>query len=131
MRDPDAHYTPGPWKRHEDNPLRIVAVTDADQDIAGLPWPPTPSIGRVRADANGQLIAAAPDLIEAMTWLLVAVTQQEFDETYRDHPAFRNAKQVLLMALFGAEVLTDGRCTNPQLCGPRLPVPPLPATDRR
>ena len=60
--------TPGPWTAHGctlyAGPNRIAQTWDAEYD--GLPTP--------EMEANARLIAAAPQLLEALTWALSQIS---------------------------------------------------------
>jgi len=68
-------HTPGPWTAHGctlyAGPNRIAQTWDAEYD--GLPTP--------EMEANAQLIAAAPELLEALKWAL----EQIADDLSPDH----------------------------------------------
>jgi hypothetical protein len=62
-----AKHTPGPWQVNHNNPLQVC---DADGEVRGCApiataWTPTQQITR-EAVANARLIAAAPELLEAL-----------------------------------------------------------------
>jgi hypothetical protein len=74
----DSKHTPGPWRSIIDDsggqwsgwPLCVVAVDDPDRDVVrpGGQWPYDwgPATSQREAVANARLIAAAPDLLEAL-----------------------------------------------------------------
>ena len=74
----EAKHTPGPWKQHPDYPLIIkednAPISDEGVTIAnttaheGSGYFPNPSQGR----ANARLIAAAPELLEALQEIVAA-----------------------------------------------------------
>ncbi len=58
-------HTPGPWKpTYESDPYRLVDHTDG-REIAAVS-----GVDNENRDANARLIAAAPDLLEALKGLL-------------------------------------------------------------
>lgn len=74
----DAQHTPGPWsqshrRRHDGMYSTEVYCADG-YTIASCAWYPRPvdpatgTIGTYR-EANARLIAAAPDLLEALEWI--------------------------------------------------------------
>lgn len=62
-------HTPGPWKVREDY-AGAQSVVSADAFLARVGPPNTE-----QAEANARLIAAAPELLEALQGLLAAVEQ--------------------------------------------------------
>lgn len=66
-------HTPGPWRISTANPCEVNAGKGAESmgvasahnyDIEGIFCPPT------QAQANARLIAAAPELLEALLWIM-------------------------------------------------------------
>ena len=72
---PMPSHTPGPWIAHGctlyAGPNRIAQTWDAEYD--GLPTP--------EMEANAKLAAAAPQLLEALTWALAQIS----DDLDPDH----------------------------------------------
>ncbi len=63
-----AKYTPGPWRVEHDYKPYIIHGNGADQivcSIVGL------AAGSKHADANARLVSAAPQLLEALTELIL------------------------------------------------------------
>jgi hypothetical protein len=61
----EAGFTPGPWAIRDDAPSMIAK---GDSDIAEVcDWWPQENM--VEAEANRNLIAAAPELYEALEWI--------------------------------------------------------------
>lgn len=71
-------HTPGPWKENSDSdiatvlshPYAIVALGVIVADVTDVP----------EQEANARLIAAAPDLLEALTDLYAAVARLMLDD---------------------------------------------------
>ena len=62
----DTKHTPGPWKltEHDERSARIESRLEFIARIEGIDW------GSEECKANARLIAAAPDLLEALKNLL-------------------------------------------------------------
>jgi len=75
-------HTPGPWKAHLNVPTariegHIIKVDDdVECPIASL-WVGGGTEGKPRQKANATLIAAAPDMLEALEELMGAITLEE------------------------------------------------------
>ena len=67
-----AQHTPGPWAVQEPMDHELWIVEDGKEAyewrvIAGLPWPSEKGdIARKQVEANARLIAASPDMLEAL-----------------------------------------------------------------
>lgn len=57
-----SNYTPGPWKLAAG---RLIETTSGGFTIGREGWAGTP----VELDANARLVAAAPELAEALRWI--------------------------------------------------------------
>jgi hypothetical protein len=80
-------HTPGPWTAHGctlyAGPNRIAQTWDAEYD--GLPTP--------EMEANAKLAAAAPQLLEALTWALAQIS----DDLDLDHQESLESAHGLVM----------------------------------
>lgn len=74
-------YTPGPW-----------AVSGKATINGGRGW--IASVSTQNRDANARLIAAAPELLEALVWLEVYLR----DTPHHNAPAAANARKVIAKA---------------------------------
>lgn len=61
-------YTPGPWTYHEEDNIFMV-TTPAGRRVAEF-QPRSIHVGEAERNANGHLIAAAPDMLEALEHIL-------------------------------------------------------------
>ena len=99
----DAKFTPGPWEYHDHSFGEIVvykpgddegAICVLDADVDGYAWKDYYS-GSEEQKCNAILIAAAPDLYEA---LVVAATSMAVSGYAEDHPAIKTALTALSKA---------------------------------
>lgn len=83
-------FTPGPWKMQESSTRPVTVYSDRGS-IAYLSWVGSESNNQTSV-ANAHLIAAAPDLLEALQGLM-----------YQDcgEPAFINARAAIAKATGG------------------------------
>lgn len=58
----NTEYTPGPWEMDECNGRIEINNVETLFTVATIPWP----VENKRARANARLIAAAPELLEAL-----------------------------------------------------------------
>lgn len=80
-------HTPGPWKVFE-NPegLPVVESTGPHADaVAHIRWARREADG-AEVDANARLIAAAPDLLEALRLAIQFVEKPKLVDALRDLP---------------------------------------------
>jgi len=75
----NAKHTPGPWFYDEDFQL---VETDDGQFLASMKFSQSPAVGA--AEANGTLIAAAPDLLEALQELSKSFISKYIDDERSD-----------------------------------------------
>ena len=61
-------HTPGPWRRYKDKTGRVSKIEGRGRRVCTF----QPS--DLNAEANASLIAAAPDLLEALEWYAEKVT---------------------------------------------------------
>jgi len=77
-----AQHTPGPWEWHRDHPTDVIYCPTCGCSLATI------DIGcgdKAEQQANARLIAAAPDLLEALSWFINDIdgthtVMVEFDE---------------------------------------------------
>lgn len=62
----EAKYTPGPWMHHISDVRGTLCVVAADTWICGEIWNDVAPLPEREAKANARLIAAAPELFEAL-----------------------------------------------------------------
>ena len=74
---PSAKYTPGPWSHGA--PAWFRGRSNPEDGKRPITAGDSPVIGNVYGAANARLIAAAPDLVEALKWC-VEVIQGEADQ---------------------------------------------------
>lgn len=83
-------HTPGPWKierASDPGPFHFHYLVDATDKIVASTWaPPSES----ESEANARLIAAAPDLLEALRGV-VRVADRKTDEFDAAHAAIAKA----------------------------------------
>lgn len=98
----ETKWTPGPWNqsyRLDQDGMYNTEVYDAlGKTIATLAWHPVPIKGgwATDRDANARLIAASPDLYEALTVLLSNVGDYELGSSR--HQAINIAETALTRA---------------------------------
>ena len=73
-------YTPGPWRTRKDDNNFLLVLQNGDKDAT---WPAIAAIDleewghdRNEAHANLQLIAAAPELLEACKYLIHLIGEE-------------------------------------------------------
>lgn len=59
-------HTPGPWVAFADHPEGAIPVRADGLLVAVCRYSQNPRIGKENAEANAHLIAAAPELLEAL-----------------------------------------------------------------
>lgn len=88
-------FTPGPWQylRSPSGPIRVGPSHNCT--VAVAPFPPTGD-----QEANARLIAAAPELFDALNALVNAVSPDDNDKSYEPHfrPALKAARTALAKA---------------------------------
>lgn len=93
-------YTPGPWRvvfydagdrEHYDHNGPCPSIWADDHDCSVLHWDgfkqkywSSANGNQNQIEANARLIAAAPDLLEALRKITLAVAMQERDQLYPD-----------------------------------------------
>lgn len=74
-----AEHTPGPWEIgpecNGDKPEDAIGVLGSDDYIVADVWRDVEELA-IRADANARLIAAAPELLEALKAVIGALRQE-------------------------------------------------------
>ena len=65
-------HTPGPWKVQ-----RSVDVVDSTREHVVVHWMPWEELDTTR-QANARLIAAAPDMLEALEGVVTALTRDDY-----------------------------------------------------
>ena len=90
-------HTPGPWKAR----ARCVTNDGTQDEMAGLGWniegPREPSRGQFSKAADACLVAAAPDLLEALVAMMDFVNPNESLPT-EEYPALSKAYAALAKA---------------------------------
>jgi hypothetical protein len=74
-------YTPGPWEIDRDRAGSLLGVTPRLRRPGDAPVCFTPPIV-ANAEADARLIAASPDLLEALDWLLASIEADPKGERY-------------------------------------------------
>lgn len=90
-----AKHTPGPWSYREPDLGRFIVTTKtgkASSDVAALVTDTKINImsqGRTRAEreANARLIAAAPELLDALKWVFGELEASQHSLTVKDQYA--------------------------------------------
>jgi len=88
-------FTPGPWQVNHSDPLQVC---DTDGDVRGCSPIATTHGPRVEAKANARLIAAAPELLEAVTLAYAFLAGGSCYETERWRAAFDAARAAIAKA---------------------------------
>ena len=107
-----SEHTPGPWKAHGAHLINDdLLVTGPDnKTLAAISFRPGSGCGGVAtAKANARLIAAAPDLLEA----LGNIVSDNFENTQRGYAIFRATQEVAekaRAAIDKAVTKPEGRC---------------------
>lgn len=74
-----AQHTPGPWRIDCDGTLCAPADKDKgrlyDEILAAFPWSSFKEFNEYKNKANARLIAAAPDLLEALKSVLAGIAE--------------------------------------------------------
>ena len=103
-----AKFTPGPWVQHPSFPWIIKQdqrpIADAEDGVTvcnttaheGSGFFPTPEEGR----ANARLIAAAPELLEALQWALDAMAAR--NPVWTEGERYAAARAAIAKATGGA-----------------------------
>jgi hypothetical protein len=60
------HHTPGPWQVNSNDPLHVCDADGESRGCSPIAFVQVGNDGRWTAKANARLIAAAPDLLEAL-----------------------------------------------------------------
>ncbi len=84
-------HTPGPWQVNHNDPLHVCDADGESRGCSPIAFVQVANDGRWAARANARLIAAAPDLLEALQSVLFTL-EQEGDSSviapaYRAHLA--------------------------------------------
>jgi hypothetical protein len=79
-------HTPGPWSVEDGT---IVCFSNSEYELC-----------RTEISADARLIAAAPELLEALSWCIAALNSRGIDSTTGE---LDRAKQILAKATGGAE----------------------------
>ena len=81
MSNKETKHTPGPWETLPDGDTFFIRVSDKAKPIAKLTWA---CIRRAELKANARLIAAAPELLEALEDALACLERlEDKDGAYR------------------------------------------------
>jgi hypothetical protein len=79
----ETKWTPGPWSVADDGCIRC-SDANADYLIYASPWRSDAWSGDVQAIANGTLMAAAPDLYDALNRMLANYRSDGSEASERD-----------------------------------------------
>ena len=88
----ETKYTPGPWQvegydpaHKESNGVQVVVVFSQTHEVARCRYNCCAGLPLERADANARLIAAAPELVEALGELCTDLAESHAEELDAAH----------------------------------------------
>ena len=103
----DVKHTPGPWRYVRANP----SPTTGEHLIAGAKPGYLAEVRDCRSGsvaANARLISAAPDLLEALQWLVDILPDPDLDNDELQRTWTRRARAAIAKATGGAARATEG-----------------------
>ena len=108
----DVKHTPGPWTVTADGAgWYIEATPERGHSLAFIASPEfqeEPDTSASEAEANASLIAAAPDLLEALQWLVDILPDPDLDNDELQRTWTRRARAAIAKATGGAARATEG-----------------------
>ena len=108
----DVKHTPGPWAVDSDGSgWYIEATPERGHSLAFIASPEfqeEPDTSASEAEANARLIAAAPDLLEALQWLVDILPDPDLDNDELQRTWTRRARAAIAKATGGAARATEG-----------------------
>ena len=78
------HHTPGPWQVNSNDPLHVCDADGESRGCSPIAFVQVGNDGRWTAKANARLIAAAPDLLEALNEAFRAFAHDEDGPVWAD-----------------------------------------------